>query len=67
MFSSEQLNLGLEQEVIDVEGDVGDSENEDLNGEQENLARDELCGLQCEGRQREQSEDCLFKFIGLIY
>jgi hypothetical protein len=45
MFSSEQLNLGLEQEVIDVEGDVGDSENEDLNGEQENLARDKLCGL----------------------
>jgi hypothetical protein len=34
--------LGLEQEVIDVEGDVGDSEDEDLNGEQEDLARDEL-------------------------
>jgi hypothetical protein len=34
--------LGLEQEVIDMEGDVGDSEEEDLKGEQENLARDEL-------------------------
>jgi hypothetical protein len=25
-FSSKRLNLGLEQEVIDVEGDVGNSE-----------------------------------------
>jgi hypothetical protein len=33
-----------------VEGDVGDSEDEDLNGEQEDLARDELWGLQCGGR-----------------
>jgi hypothetical protein len=50
-----------------VEGDVGNSEDEDLDGEQEDLARNELCGLQCKGRQREQSEDCLLKFIGLIY
>jgi hypothetical protein len=34
-----------------VEGDVGDSEDKNLNGEQENLARDELCGLQSGGRQ----------------
>jgi hypothetical protein len=34
--------LGLEEEVIDVEGDVGDGEDENLNGKQENLARDEL-------------------------
>jgi hypothetical protein len=33
MFSSEQLNLGLEQEVIDMKGNVGDSEEEDLDGE----------------------------------
>jgi hypothetical protein len=32
-----------------VEGNVGDGEDEDLNGEQENLARDELCGLQYGG------------------
>ena len=67
MFSSKILDLGLEQEVIDMEGNVGDSEDEDLNGEQENLMRDELYGLQCGGRQREQSEDCSFKFTGLIY
>jgi hypothetical protein len=67
VFSSEQLNLGLEQEVIDVKGDVGDSEDENLDSKQENLARDKLCGLQCEGRQREQSENCSFKFIDLIY
>jgi hypothetical protein len=48
MFSSEWLDLGLEQEVVDVEGDVGNSEDKNLNGEQEDLARDELCGLQCE-------------------
>jgi hypothetical protein len=45
MFSSERLNLGLEQEVVDMKGNVGDSEEEDLDGEQEDLARDELCGL----------------------
>jgi hypothetical protein len=45
IFSSEVLDLGLEQEVVDVEGNIGDSENEDLDSEQENLARDELCGL----------------------
>jgi hypothetical protein len=45
VFSSKQLNLGLEQEVIDVKGDIGDSEDENLDSEQENLARDELCGL----------------------
>jgi hypothetical protein len=49
MFSSKVLNLGLEQKVIDVEGNVGNGEDEDLDGEQENLARDKLCGLQCEG------------------
>jgi hypothetical protein len=49
MFSSERLDLGLKKEVIDVEGDVGDGEDEDLNGKQENLARYELCRLQCEG------------------
>jgi hypothetical protein len=59
--------LRLEQKVVDVKGDVDDGENKDLDSEQEDLTRDELCGLQCEGRQREQSEDCLFKFIGLIY
>jgi hypothetical protein len=32
-----------------MEGDVGDSEDEDLDGEQEHLARDELGGIQCEG------------------
>jgi hypothetical protein len=42
IFSSEQLDLGLEEEVIDMEGDVHDSEDEDLNGEQKDLARDEL-------------------------
>jgi hypothetical protein len=49
MFSSKVLNLGLEQEVIDMEGNVGDGEDKDLDGEQEDLARDELCGLQCGG------------------
>jgi hypothetical protein len=33
IFSSEVLDLRLEQEVIDVEGDVGDSEDEDLDSE----------------------------------
>jgi hypothetical protein len=42
MFSSKRLNLGLKQEVVDMESDVGDSEDEDLGSEQENLARDEL-------------------------
>jgi hypothetical protein len=32
-----------------VKGDVGNSEDENLNSEQKNLARDELCGLQCGG------------------
>jgi hypothetical protein len=41
--------LGLEEEVIDMKGDVGDGEDEDLNSEQKNLARNELCGLQCRG------------------
>jgi hypothetical protein len=41
--------LGLEEEVIDMEGDIGNGEEEDLDGEQENLARNELCRLQCEG------------------
>jgi hypothetical protein len=43
--------LGLEEEVIDMEGDVGNGEDEDLDGEQKDLARNELCGLQCGGRQ----------------
>jgi hypothetical protein len=67
MFSSKVLDLGLEQEVIDMKGDVGDGEDENLDSKQEDLARNELCGLQCGGRQREQSENCSFKFIGLIY
>jgi hypothetical protein len=46
IFSSKQLNLGLEEEVIDMEGNVGDSEDEDLDGEQKDLSRNELCGLQ---------------------
>jgi hypothetical protein len=50
MFSSEGLDLGLEEEVIDMEGDIGDGEDEDLDGEQKDLVRDELCGLQCGGR-----------------
>jgi hypothetical protein len=37
--------LGLKQEVIDVEGDVGDGEDKDLDGKQKNLARYKLCGL----------------------
>jgi hypothetical protein len=37
--------LGLEQEVIDVEGNIGDSEDKDLDGEQEDLVRYKLCGL----------------------
>jgi hypothetical protein len=49
MFSSKRLNLGLEKEIIDVEGDVGDSKDEDLDGEQEDLVRYELCRLQYEG------------------
>jgi hypothetical protein len=32
-----------------MEGNVGDGKEEDLNGEQEYLARNELCGLQCRG------------------
>jgi hypothetical protein len=32
-----------------VEGDISDGKDEDLDGEQENLARNELCGLQCVG------------------
>jgi hypothetical protein len=59
--------LGLEQEVVDMEGNICNGEEEDLDSKQEDLVRDELCGLQCGGRQREQSEDCSFKFIGLIY
>jgi hypothetical protein len=51
MFSSEGLNLGLEQEVVDMESNEGDGEEENLDGEQEDLVRDELCGLQCKGRQ----------------
>jgi hypothetical protein len=42
MFSSEGLDLGLEKKVIDLEGDVGNSEEKDLDGEQEDLARNEL-------------------------
>jgi hypothetical protein len=49
VFSSKRLDLGLEQEVIDIEGDVGDGEDKDLDGEQEDLVRNELCRLQCEG------------------
>jgi hypothetical protein len=37
--------LGLEQEVVDVEGDVGDSEEKNLDNEQVDLMRDELYGL----------------------
>jgi hypothetical protein len=51
MFSSKRLDLGLEEEVIDMKGDVGDSKDENLDGEQKDLARNELCGLQCGGRQ----------------
>jgi hypothetical protein len=50
MFSSKVLDLGLEQEVVDVEGNVGDGEDKNLDGEQEDLVRDELCELQCGGR-----------------
>jgi hypothetical protein len=49
MFSSERLDLWLEEEVIDMESNVGNGEDKDLNGEQEDLARYELCGLQCGG------------------
>jgi hypothetical protein len=43
--------LGLEEEVIDMEGNVGDGKDEYLDSEQKDLARDELCRLQCGGRQ----------------
>jgi hypothetical protein len=33
MFSSERLDLGLEQEVVDVEGNIGNSKDEDLDSE----------------------------------
>ena len=49
MFSSKVLDLGLEQEVVDIEADISNSENKDLDGEQKDLTRYELCGLQCEG------------------
>jgi hypothetical protein len=45
IFSSEVLDLGLEQEVVDVKGDVGDGEDEDLDGEQKDLARYKLYRL----------------------
>ena len=45
MFSSKVLDLGLEQKVVNMKGDVGDNEDEDLNGKQEDLVRYELCGL----------------------
>jgi hypothetical protein len=50
IFSSKVLDLGLEQKVVNMKGDVGDNEDEDLNGKQEDLVRYELCGLQCGGR-----------------
>jgi hypothetical protein len=43
--------LGLKEEVIDIEGNVGDGEDEYLDSEQKDLERDELCGLQCGDRQ----------------
>jgi hypothetical protein len=46
---------------------VSDGEIDKAKGEEVEVQVDELGGLQCEGRQREQSENCLFKFIGLIY
>jgi hypothetical protein len=49
VFSSKQLDLGLEQEVIDVEGDIGDGEDKNLDSKQEDLARNKLCRLQCGG------------------
>jgi hypothetical protein len=49
MFSSEVLDLGLEQEVVDMEGNVSNGEDEDLDGKEEDLVRNELCGLQCGG------------------
>ena len=45
MFSSKVRNLGLEQEVVDMEGDESDSEEKDLNSKQEYMLRDELYGL----------------------
>jgi hypothetical protein len=39
IFSSEVLDLGLEQEVVDMEGDVGDGEDENLDSEQKDLVR----------------------------
>jgi hypothetical protein len=49
LFSSKILDLELEQEVIDVEDNIGNGEDKDLDGEQEDLARYKLCGLQCGG------------------
>jgi hypothetical protein len=45
MFSSKVLNLGLEQEVVDIKGNVGNSGDKDLDSKEEDLARYELCRL----------------------
>jgi hypothetical protein len=34
--------LGLEKKVIDLKGDIGNGEKEDLDGEHEDLVRNEL-------------------------
>jgi hypothetical protein len=49
VFSSEEFDLELEEEVIDMESDIGNGKDENLDGEQEDLVRYKLCGLQCEG------------------
>ena len=49
-------------EVTDVEAKVAEQEAKDSEGKRE-LAE----GLNCRGRQREQSEDCSLDLRGLIY
>jgi hypothetical protein len=65
--SSERLNNRLELEVIEEEEEMGDGNGDDTKGKEIEVQEDELGRLQCRGRQREQSEDCLFKFTDLIY
>jgi hypothetical protein len=65
--SSEGLDNGFELEVIEEEKKVSNGESDKAKGKEVEAQVDELGGLQYKGEQREQSEDCLFKFIGLIY
>ena len=61
-MSKDLFNKGLGLEVTDVEAEVAEQEAKDSKGKRE-LAE----GLNCGGRQREQSEDCSLDSRGLIY